>query len=108
MAPEPRFDACMDLTLRKTLIGDETAPDDFVVIWDGIEIGRIFRQSGAPAHGGETWWWGITLHRPPLPAPIEGKCRDLNEAKHQFRDRWAAIMPLLSEDDIAAVRAWRR
>jgi hypothetical protein len=36
------------LSLRLTLIGGETAPDDWQVIWDGIPIGRILKARGVP------------------------------------------------------------
>jgi hypothetical protein len=32
-----------DLTLRKAVIGGETKPDDFIVIWDELSIGRLLR-----------------------------------------------------------------
>lgn len=37
-----------ELRLRRTVIGGETEPDDYVVIWDEIHIGRIHRQIGRP------------------------------------------------------------
>jgi hypothetical protein len=39
------------LTLRPTLIGGETAPDDYQVIWDSLPIGRILKQPGVPVGG---------------------------------------------------------
>lgn len=31
------------LSLRATMIGGQRYPDDFVVIWRGVSIGRIMR-----------------------------------------------------------------
>lgn len=42
-----------DLTLRKTVIGDQTKPDDFIVIWDELPIGRVFRSIAVG--GGDAW-----------------------------------------------------
>jgi hypothetical protein len=36
-----------DLSMRRNVIGGETAPDDYDVIWDELTIGRIFKQVGA-------------------------------------------------------------
>ncbi|WP_426418028.1 hypothetical protein [Bradyrhizobium genosp. A] len=35
-----------DLALRKAVIGGETKPDDFIVIWDEVPISRLFRTIG--------------------------------------------------------------
>ena len=44
-----------DLTLRRTVIGGETAPDDYAVIWDGLTIGRIWKTIAVG--GGIDWSW---------------------------------------------------
>ncbi len=31
------------LALRKTVIANEAAPDDYVVIWNGLKIGRVLK-----------------------------------------------------------------
>src|SRR4051794_36925542 len=38
-----------DLTMRRTVIGGETALDDYAVIWDELSIGQIFRAAWASA-----------------------------------------------------------
>ncbi|MGY3357999.1 hypothetical protein ACVWZK_004662 [Bradyrhizobium sp. GM0.4] len=50
-----------DLTMRRTVIGGETAPDDYEVIWDELSIGRIFR--GVGGIGG--WSWSVFLPNVP-------------------------------------------
>jgi hypothetical protein len=55
------------LTMRATVIAGEKGKDDFVVIWNGIRIGRILSVAGV---GGRVWNWGVAFpHRPQLPAP---------------------------------------
>jgi hypothetical protein len=51
------------LSMRRTVIGGETAANDYVVVWDGITIGRVLKVAGVG--GRETWNWGVTFpHRP--------------------------------------------
>jgi len=47
---------CRRLALRATVIGSETAPDDYVVHWNGLSIGRILKQPGVP-DGRSNWFW---------------------------------------------------
>jgi hypothetical protein len=87
------------LTLRPTLIGGETAPDDYQVIWDSLPIGRILKQPGVPV-GGPTgigaWLSRVGRHR--------GNCSDLDECQRRFKAVWAGIRAGLSAPDIEAAR----
>ena len=55
------------LTMRPTVIAGEKGKDDFVIVWNGITIGRILKVS---AVGGRwAWSWGVAFpQRPQLPA----------------------------------------
>jgi hypothetical protein len=56
------------LTLRKTVIAGETAPDDYCVIWNRLTIGRVLKVNGRP-DARETWSWGVAFPgKPQLPA----------------------------------------
>lgn len=59
-----------DLTMPPTVIGGETPPDDYEVIWDGLSIGRIFRSVGVGGIDG--WSWAVILPNVPSAASIAG------------------------------------
>ncbi len=44
-----------DLSMRRTVIGGEAIPDDYIVIWDELPIGRIFKTIAVG--GGDAWSW---------------------------------------------------
>lgn len=89
------------LTLRKTVIGGQTAPDDYQVIWNGFSIGRILKHSGLPP-GRPEWSWGIIFaHRPQL-AWHRGHEPDLEAAKARFLLAWKAVHRELTQADIDA------
>ena len=46
------------------MIGGQTYPDDFTVIWRGLSIGRIMQASGVPAHLAQ-WSWSCFVHGKP-------------------------------------------
>jgi hypothetical protein len=94
------------LFLRRTVIGGQTAPDDWQVIWDGLPIGRILKQRGMPA-GNPNWSWSIILHRPQQ-SWQRGICSDLEECKRRFRVAWSAVHPKLTEADVEELRAGER
>ncbi|UGA46681.1 hypothetical protein HU230_0011815 [Bradyrhizobium quebecense] len=94
------------LLLRKTVIGGETAPDDYVVIWDGIRIGRIHRQIGLPA-GRQAVAWGVSFPGKPQHPSHRGLCRDVEECKQMVKLVWGAIRPTLTEGDIREAREWQ-
>lgn len=78
-----------NLSLRPTLIGGETAPGDYTVIWDGLQIGRIFKAAGVGGH--EAWSWSVSLPNIPQPSFHRGKAASLEEAKALFRAAWTEL-----------------
>lgn len=92
------------LALRPTVIGGERAPDDYQVIWQGMPIGRIMRQSDAPADRPQ-WWWGVNVHGMPQPPSDRGAAADLAEAKHRFKEVWKRIHADLCYADLQRARA---
>lgn len=104
------------LALRPTVIAGERGEDDYVIIWDGLSIGRILKQPGVP-HGRPNWSWGVHFpHNPQLDAH-RGLCSDLEECKRRFKVAWSAIHRDLSERDVTraheqaaaiADRPWNR
>jgi hypothetical protein len=91
------------LSLRLTLIGGETAPDDWQVIWDGIPIGRILKAPGVPV-GRPNWSWGVIFPHKPQLAWQRGLESDLAECQRRFKVAWYAVHAMLSEADIEAAR----
>lgn len=94
----------MPLTLRKTIIGGEAAPDDYQVFFGDLAVGRILKQPGVP-HGRPNWWWGVNFPGRPQAAGHKGICRDLEECKGRFKMVWAGIERGLTEHDIAYAMA---
>src|SRR4051794_270176 len=91
-----------DLTLRRTVIGAQTAPDDYVVIWDGLPVGRIFKS--IDVGGGAAWSWSCFLPNVPQPSPHRGRAGNLKAAKVQFRAAWADLQSQISYDQIREAR----
>jgi hypothetical protein len=83
------------LSLRATVID----PDDFLVIWRGLTIGRIMRGAGAP-HDKPQWSWSCHLHGRPQGSEDRGTGVDLDDAKAKFKDAWAPIRAGLTDVDI--------
>ncbi|WP_316184768.1 hypothetical protein [Bradyrhizobium sp. SZCCHNRI1003] len=78
--------------LRPTVIGGETAPDDYVVIdAEGRVIGRIF-------HSHTAWVWTVGLPNPRAPS---GEAKSLDEAKAAFQDGWEQFTALIGEERLA-------
>lgn len=71
------------LTLKPSALGSE---DDYLVLEDGKEIGRIYHSPGAPA-GSPSWFWG-NLRVPNIPGRDRGWALDLEAAKVAFREAW--------------------
>lgn len=104
-----------DLTLRKTVIAGETAPDDYIVIWNGFTIGRILKVTAVG--GRDAWNWGVSFPgKPQLPAH-RGQDSSLEECKRRFKVVWSSIEGKLTEADITyareekdtiATRPWNR
>jgi hypothetical protein len=89
--------------MRATVIAGEKGKDDYVVIWNGITIGRVLRVSGVG--GRSAWSWGVAFpHRPQLPAH-RGQAGDLEECKRRFKVVWSSIHRELTEADVEAARA---
>lgn len=92
-----------DLSLRRTIIGGETAPDDYAVIWDELAIGRIFK---AVAVGGQdAWSWSCFLSNVPQPSSHRGRASSLEAAKVQFRAAWTDLQSQISYAQIREARA---
>jgi hypothetical protein len=59
--------AADQLTMRATVIAGEKGKDDYVVIWNGIRIGRLLKVAAVGRHS--KWSWGVAFpHQPQLPA----------------------------------------
>jgi hypothetical protein len=92
-----------DLSLRKTIIGGETTPHDYLVIWDGLPVGRIF--STHAVGGGEEWSWSCFLPNVPQRSHHRGRATRLAHAKVEFRKAWTELQGEISHDQIRAARA---
>jgi hypothetical protein len=89
----------MDLSLRKTVIGGETAEGDFVVIHEGREVGRI-RKTEDHVHGTEVHAWSITVPLP-MAAWCHGSAVSLDAAKDAFRAAWERFYSDLTPAEVA-------
>nr|WP_249141703.1 hypothetical protein [Bradyrhizobium diazoefficiens] len=94
---------CSDLTLRRSVIGGRTAPDDYVVIWDELPIGRIFKAAAVGGH--DAWSWSCFLPNVPQPSSHRGRAGSLDAAKAQFRTAWEELHALISYNQIREARA---
>lgn len=92
-----------DLSLRRTIIGGETAPDDYAVIWDGLTIGRIFKT--VAVGGGAAWSWSCSLPNVPQRSKHRGRAGSLDAAKARFRAAWAELQAQVSYAEIRSARA---
>jgi hypothetical protein len=91
------------LFLRPTEIGGIKHADDYIVIWDGISIGRILKQPGIPP-GRPDWSWGVGFPHKPQQAWMRGMERDLEECKRRFKLAWSGVYSRLTPEDIEAAR----
>ncbi|WP_018456781.1 hypothetical protein [Bradyrhizobium sp. WSM4349] len=91
-----------DLTMRRTVIGAETAPDDYEVIWDELSIGRIFR--GVGGGGSHGWSWSVFLPNVPQRDQHRGDAGNLAEAKARFRTAWEDLHDQIGYDQIQQAR----
>jgi hypothetical protein len=92
-----------ELFLRRTVIGGQTAPGDYLVIWDELPIGRIFKS--IDVGGGTVWSWSCSLPNVPQPSSHRGRANSLDQAKADFRKAWADLQSRLSHREIAQARA---
>jgi hypothetical protein len=91
-----------DLTMRRTVIGGQTAPDDSDVIWDELSIWRIFRWVGVGGIDG--WSWAVVLPNVPQGSEHRGGAGSLNEAKGRFRSAWEVLHGQIGYDQISKAR----
>lgn len=91
-----------DLSLRRAVIGGETAPDDYQVIWDELAIGRIFKTVAVGGH--DAWSWTAGMSNIPQRPTHRGRADSLNGAKAAFRKAWDEIKADLSYDQIKEAR----
>lgn len=91
------------LTLGKMTFDGIPYDDDWLVIWRGLPIGRILKQSGV-AYGQPDWWWGIDFDHGPQPTSRRGNGRDLAECQAAFKKAWAAYRPSITDAAIEKVR----
>lgn len=92
-----------DLTLRKTVIGGETAPGDYVVIWEGLTIGRI--HTTIDVGGRDAWSWSCALPNVPQPSSHRGRAASLEAAKRAFQAAWTELQSQISYAQIREARA---
>jgi hypothetical protein len=93
------------IALRQTLIGGQTYPDNYEVIWRDLPIGRIMRASGLPPNVPQ-WRWTCNFYGKPGGGGGQGD--DLNDCKAQFRAAWATLRAGLTDADIARAHEMRR
>lgn len=88
----------MNLILRLTVIGGETAPDDYTVFTEKNEsVGRIMKSTGIPP-GTPAWEWHVN---PPLPIPsyCNGSSDTLDDAKREFKEAFTRFRAETSDKD---------
>lgn len=67
-------------TRQRTLIGGQTAPDDWTVLRDGRAVGRVMQVFSPVNENRAAWAWFAWCH----PAS-DGRCNTLGEALEQVR-----------------------
>jgi hypothetical protein len=82
----------MALTMRPTTNRDRSPAtadlDHWIVIDDGIPIGRIYKRH-APANADVAWFWSITAYvEPRSELRTNGMAETLDAAKAAFRDSY--------------------
>ncbi|EJN10455.1 hypothetical protein PMI42_06231 [Bradyrhizobium sp. YR681] len=92
-----------DLFLRKTVIGGDTARGDYLVIWDDLTIGRIFKT--VAVGGKDAWQWSCGLPNVPQRSTHRGRAGSLDAAKIDFRAAWTELHAELSHEEIREARA---
>ena len=92
------------LTLRKMTFEGISYEDDWLVMWRGLNIGRILKQSGVTM-GVPAWFWGINVSGTPQPAHWKGNGTNLADCQRQFKRTWETVRAGLIDEEIDA---WRR
>jgi hypothetical protein len=59
------------------------AKDDYAVMDGDRSVGRIYKDATAPR-----WIWSVNTSPFPAPPPNNGLAKSLEEAKHQFKERY--------------------
>jgi len=78
----------MALLLRRTGLSDDSDPNDWSVINDGVVVGHICEDL---AVADPEWFWSIFASGPgPRRLAKAGRAPTLDEAKAQFRAAWEA------------------
>jgi hypothetical protein len=80
-----------------------TYDDDYLVIWRGLVVGRLLKQSGV-AWGQPDWYWGINFGHRPQTGNMRGNCRNVDEAKAAFQAAWDRLRPGIDDAEIEAAR----
>lgn len=91
------------LGLRKMAFDGIEYDDDWLVIWRGMAVGRILKQSGV-AYGKPNWFWSITYHGAVKPANGSGVAKDLEDGKAGFKAAWAELRSRLTDEEIERFR----
>lgn len=91
------------LTLRKMTFEGIPYEDDWLVIWRGVAVGRIIKQSGV-AYGKPNWFWSITYSGTVKPARGNGVAIDLEDGKAGFKSARAELRARLTDEDIERFR----
>jgi len=75
----------MPLTLRRTGLSNDPSANDWVVIEDGTEIGRVYEDQAAPT-ADVRWFWAHWLMGSAREAGLRthGRAATLEDAKAQF------------------------
>lgn len=91
------------LSLRKMVFDGIEYDDDWLVIWHGLAIGRILKQSGV-AYGKPNWFWSITYSGTVKPVRGNGVATDLEDGKAAFRAAWDELRARLTDETIERFR----
>jgi hypothetical protein len=85
----------MPLTLRRTGLSRDPKANDWVVLEDGVDIGRIYEVNAAPPED-VRWFWAHQLLGPATEkVQTHGRAATFEDAKAQF------------EAAVQAFRRWR-
>ncbi len=91
------------LAHRKMTFEDIAYDDDWLVIWRGLAVGRISKQSGI-AYVKPNWFWTITYSGTLKPARGGGVATDLEYGKAGFKAAWAELRSRLTDDEVERFR----
>lgn len=86
----------MNITWKRTVIGGETAPGDFVAEVEGITIGRVMKIDGGPQKG--KWEWSFLLgHSEFRRGDLSGVEDDKQEAADKIKAAFACYLECPAE-----------